>query len=297
MTSGSPTWPSVEEKPTVEWALPYPGQPLAQGDVLRASALDATSLSCLYFVMTADCDLANRKHHGRLLCVPIVALCDYVAEFKLASDIDRNRALLGDEIAKQVQGFRATQGGGQLTPSRITEWVQEADPEEVLLALEVERDGTEAGRFRNLCLMYTEVVPVSVKSQVAWLQRCRGFMDPKAKPDAGASIAVQRTRDLLSSPPRDVHLLAEVSPDDREGYVLALRFAEQIRDGDISLSPGETDCGYRRVARIRSPYVYSIAQQFGIVFTAVGLPNNHHESVKLSGELLIESFAETKGKL
>lgn len=211
--SGAMTWPSIEEKPTVEWALPYPGQRLAQGDVLRAAAPDATSLSCLYFVMTADCDLANRKHHGRLLCVPIVSLRDYVAGFKLAPDVDRYRALLGDEIAKHVQAFRSAQGGGQLTPSRITEWVQETSPEEVLSALEVDCDSADAGRFRELCSMYTEVVPVSLQPQVAWLQRCRECMDPKARPDAGATIAVQKTRDLLSSPSRDVHLLAEVSPE------------------------------------------------------------------------------------
>ena len=295
--SGSTTWPSVEDKPTVEWALPYPGQPLAQGDVLRASTADTTSLSYLYFVMTADCDLANKKHHGRLLCVPIVSLRDFVANFKVALDVDRHRALLADDVVKQVQAFRTKQGGGQLTPARAAEWVGETAADDVLLALGVDRDCTDAVRFRMLCSLFKERVPPALESQIYWLQQCREYLDPKAKPDAGVSLAVQRTRDLLSSPPRDVHLLAEVSPDDREGYVLALRFAEQISDEDISLTPGATDSEYRRVARIRSPYVYSIAQQFGTVFTAVGLPNNHHESVKLSGELLIESFAETKGKL
>lgn len=285
-------WPIATDKPTVEWALPYPGQRLAQGDILRVTNAEDGSPPNLYCVITADCDLANMKHKGRILCLPIFSMHDYVSSFPLDQEVSKTRTSLANEIARRMATFRTTNGHAAISEERAPEWVFEKGPLHVLSALGVEPSSSDYAEFCELGSLYIEQVESSIRIQIDWLQRAMSFLDTSTKSDYGEKTGRGKVSDLVKQTPKDVYLLAEVSPYDREGYVLALRFAEQILDVEVALTPGSTSASYVRISRIVSPYIYSISQQFGVLFTSVGLPDNQHESVKISGDILIASFTK-----
>lgn len=274
----------------------FPGQRLAQGDILRVASQNGYSASDLLCVITADCDLANEKHQGRILCLPLFSMRNYISSFQLALEVNQTRTLLANEVVKRVAAFRAMNGRAAISEERAPQWVREKGPQHVLSALDIEIGTDGYAQFVELSMLFIQSVPQDIHFQIDWLQRGMSYLDAGTKNDYGEKKAKEKVSNLIKQPPKDVYLLAEVSPNDREGYVLALRFAEQVLDVDISLTPGSADTTYCRISRIVSPYIYSISQKFGVLFTAVGLPDNQSESVKISGEHLIASFTKQESK-
>ncbi|SDM91588.1 hypothetical protein SAMN04488074_12936 [Lentzea albidocapillata subsp. violacea] len=57
--------------------------PLRQGDVLEAADPAASLWQRHLVVLTADCDLARAKHHGRVTCVPVLTEHEYLLEMQI----------------------------------------------------------------------------------------------------------------------------------------------------------------------------------------------------------------------
>lgn len=161
-------------------------------------------------------------------------------------------------------------------------------PEEILNALEL--PPARASSLNQLLSVIRMPRPAqSLADQARWVQASRAALNPADRKGA-ATYAVRRIQSFLASPPGDVHLISEASPSDKDGYAIALRFALQILDSDVAPLPTDDGRTYRRVSTIKSPYVYSIAQQFALVFSSVGLPDDERTSVRLAGDFLVDEL-------
>lgn len=70
--------------------------------------------------------------------------------------------------------------------------------------------------------------------------------------------------------------------NERHGYVCYLRLMQRVDDKEISLTDNPfLDQGerlYRRVGRLRSPFVYHLTQSLGYVYSTIGLPEVYEEA-------------------
>jgi hypothetical protein len=67
------------------------------------------------------------------------------------------------------------------------------------------------------------------------------------------------------------------------------RFPEVIEDKQVDLK-GSSSTGYRRLCRIVEPYSRSIINQFGLLFSSVGLPDEQVESVQIAADITFDKI-------
>lgn len=129
----------------VEWAFPPTGDRLCQGDVLASS-----ESSELAMILTADCDLAQRKNYGRLLCVPTLTLESYVMSYRCESLINEMIESTHRTIREIVNHQCLSLGGVTVSESRLRSWVLEAECSELFSALEIRPESAEAKKL-DMC--------------------------------------------------------------------------------------------------------------------------------------------------
>jgi hypothetical protein len=272
--------------------LPRFDEQLSQGDLLVSTDPSAD----LLMVMTTDCDLARDKHHGRLTCLGLWPMERYLSEFVLSRLVKKATDQFEDRLVGAVNKLRTTAGGSALTSERVLEWVAEVPVEQVLKVLDP-HGGAPEKLHAKVRTHLGELPAVRNKpelfcDQVAWLTRTWSALGQISEPAAGLRRIRERVDAFVASPPGDVYLLSEVSPEHRVGYAVALRFPIEIRIHDVQLTPlaAAGRPKYRRITTICTPYVFSIAQQFAAVFSAIGTPDDQKESVKLAAAILLHDL-------
>lgn len=295
--------PIRSPKPTVEWAFPLDGEPLRQCDVLQTADADDSLNSSMFLVMTADCDLVQRKHLGQILVVPILDIDTYVIKFRLPlrKEVIQLKTRLTESLGRVVNDALETVGKSPISLESAIDWYHESrvvgvfdtlrgykisDPINFEQTFQLGIRLDEA-RQRWDSATSLELYTTAVSDTQELLSReSKDFSDFR-------SVVADTVRNFVgSNAPKDVYLLSELSPKLKHGYVAALRFPTMISADQISPIPGNTNAPYRRVTSVVPPYSFSIASQFGALFTAIGLPDEQRDSVKLMGELRIATFSE-----
>lgn len=257
-----------------EWDEPRAGGGVRQGDVLQAVAEDMDQWHQLLVVITADCDLANAKHGGSLTCVPIIRLFDYLVQFRT----EKTRVTLLQRLVAAVLGgiHRPGPQGSEhrITPQRMVGWLREVEPEEILDELS---DWSIDERVPELLGLAGGLIQPAGSDLATTLQvfaRVKVILgDAGDLEKARASLANELAASLRNLP-GDVLLLNEVSANHSEGYAVYLRRVMEITEAAVATSYYRIphSAQYVRVSCLKSPYRYALTQQFGSVFSAIGLP-------------------------
>ena len=98
------------------------------------------------------------------------------------------------------------------------------------------------------------------------------------RPDAAEKGLLSDAENVLSNLPGDAFFIGRIGKGLEIGYVVYLRHLREIRDSDIATSvPDLRRPGIRarRIARLRSPYVYRLTEQLADVFASIGLPEEY----------------------
>jgi hypothetical protein len=265
-----------------EWAELQPGSPVRQGDVLAALTPDSDSWRQLLVVLTADCDLAGSKHGGALSCVPVLTHVDYL----LSYTYERLRGALLERLVREllevhIKAASSMPGFPQVSPSRLQQWLVESDTDSVVSTLRLV--GQPALRFRELARemnILTREVPASITSATRLLADAKLVLgDGKSRDKTATSVAADLASSLRKLP-GDALFLNEVSPKHTCGYVVYLRRVIEVDDNSVvrTRSRLPPDAKFIRTSRLRSPYVYALSQQFGAVFSAIGLPTEYENA-------------------
>lgn len=259
-----------------EWTELEPGSPVRQGDVLVTLTSDDDPWRQLLVVLTADCDLAKAKHGGAITCLPILHHVEYLLTFS----IDRSRESLVDRIVDRlikVHSDAVGSGAGvpHISAPRMRTWVAESDIDDVISTLQL--PGRASSDFRNIA---THLKSLTGEAQPEFRAAIRPLAaakfalgDSKTLEKSESSVASELAS-TLKKLPGDALFLNEVSPEHAQGYVVYLRRVIEVNESAIvrSLARLPSDAKFLRASRLRSPYVYALSQQFGAVFSAIGLP-------------------------
>lgn len=286
-------------KPIVEWSIPGSNELLRQCDVLISESRPDGRLSEILMVITADCDLAHDKHFGKILCLPIVRLERYLSDFWIPLTVRRaieksNRKLF--DLCSKLIGTT----NWSYSREKISEWIAE---EGIDAFIETTRQNRQPGvqekkidvieeEIRARWDIYTNSSwPLNIKSQVSMLQQIKMLDNPKSADDAAMLQLAEQTKDLVrGNAPKDVTLIAELSPTLFGGYVILHRFPEILEDSEISSLRQEGT--FFRVSRIVEPYSRQIINQFGQLFSTVGLPDEQSESLLVAVDLTFDDIAK-----
>ena len=223
-----------------------PKDNLNQGDLIRFA--DGEGSSTWGIVVTADCDLENRKHSRLVTLVPLLStqqlICRCLAfdfvDYKIETMSQKCRSSFEIEVQPDDPTFKSQLKAG-LLEGKVT---HESD---LMLAK----------------LVCGEAVEVSVPA----------FKTVVEHAGLGWTVCVKRLEEQIRS--RGDMLVLEQPPYSEGGeFVAWLRgiWQEQISNIAVAMSQYEERRGVR-VAQLRSPYRYRLTQMLGQVFADIGLPD------------------------
>lgn len=126
----------------MEWTIPDQDADLRQGDILVSRPLPGKLPSRVLVVVTADCDIAQKKFGTHLACLRIVWYSDYVRDIWSASEFEKAREKLAKQIGEQMRSAHKTEAGveSRISDARAIEWLEETPAEDIADALSVLSD-------------------------------------------------------------------------------------------------------------------------------------------------------------
>jgi hypothetical protein len=255
--------------------------PLRQGDVFRWES-QQPPWELHGILVTADCDIARRKHGGILSYVPVLALADYWRLFTLPARIEtqvleKTHALLRNVITKLQSVNRSD--SEPMSSEALDDLVRDRAITEILDTLNVPAAQREYPS--RLTIAYRAAI--APRSEIASLQDLAGVLAELrevAKPKPGradSSNVLDELAGAVRQLPGDAFFIGQIVPAAEEAYVAYLRAVRELPVSALALKPIELRRGAkaRRVARLKSPFIYRLTQQLGAVFADVGLPTEY----------------------
>jgi hypothetical protein len=260
--------------------------PLRQGDVLEAVDPAASKWQRHLLVITADCDLAYDKHHGRVTCVPLLTAPEYLMEMQ----VPRIREKFMTKVVGTLRKVLPPGSVVNISDERLRVWPSETEPEEIVATLRL--NGREAETAR------------AVLDSMRLISQSAGTLDEAVKLLVASYLAVPNAQkhetivrqitDILKSPysqpPGDAMFLSSVAPKHDQGYFVYLRHLEQVWEPEIATGPTRSVVRYRRISRLQDRYIHALVQRFALVFMSIGLPKEYEEIRDLHADFLGETY-------
>lgn len=281
-----------------------------QGDILAAhpgTANWSDRWGRFYVVLSADCDIVNRKLDTGLVVVPIVGLETFALDVWLPEQLRRQLGASERRIEAQLRQFSGWAVSAATIVSMELEELERQLEERIgddkalskaakairmaresagtLTALQAQlSDGPfELGDLvRRLCEAKTKLTGVAVEPE-------------KELKSALATVADPKRNDLW--PICDlVGLDGQMREDERDGFVAVLRRFTQIPLDNVFVDKSEwltKPSGYFRICRLRGAYKTDFLHRFATMFTRVGLDagrdDEHLRMFELAAARLLKS--------
>ena len=278
---------------TDEWISHGPDEPVQQGDLLLSRDPMTGYIGDICIVITADCDITNKKFGKQLACLRVTSLRDYLrtdwAGRKLRRSIDSET----EKIRMQLNKWNSERDSkaGPFSPEAITNWVKRCEPDQICQDLmipetAVDKVRTNLARFRSA---FVGVVSDGSPDNLASLVLFRSKASERSHEDCLTEILRQAQTDML---PDDVFLLPTLPQlQDYGPAVVRLRELIGIPFGSVCLRTCDAISNeyFLRIGRPNPIIKYAVSQAFGILYTRIGLPETYESQRKAAIEQ-INSF-------
>jgi hypothetical protein len=255
--------------------------PLQQGDVFEWLGPEPPWRR-FGIVITADCDLFFEKHSGILSYVPVIPLTEYLTLFHLPKRFEEHRQPVIEELVVAVRKHQAAahpEFPEPISEQAILRWVERDGPIGMIDQLGVV-DHVERSRIVKLAEDYRSAVHAAATGtfdeQVGALTRLREHRSKKA-----AKVTWNEISSLVKRLPGDAFFIGTLAVAHESGYVAYLRLVRDVRQDEVAVRQSDLGRGStkaRRIARLRSPFIYALTQQLGAVFSSIGLPTPYEDN-------------------
>ncbi|SIQ22522.1 hypothetical protein [Aeromonas hydrophila] len=225
-----------------------PSASLKQGDLIKFTD-EKDPLRKVGIVVTADCDLNNKKHANLVTLIPVVTVKDIMENYLLLEDCDKKKEQIENYAFKalRIEKQSEIEINQALLRSSIESMSSSDISESILTAVRIVTD---------------QVTSISI-SEYKDLMDTLGISTKKA--DA-LSTQIKTRGDLLILP----------SPE-KLGVINNIAWVRQIWQvplTSIALRTSETSSRKgEKIARLESPFRYRLTQLMAQVFSDIGLPD------------------------
>ena len=281
-------------------------RPLRQGDVFEWLGDTADCWRQLGIVITADCDIAREKHRGLISYVPVLPLEGYLSRFYLPKQLERGvkpqgkRSPIAGDLLDAMRKHQAALPGfpQPISEEAALDWATRSPPSEIADELGISNVDSRAA-FERLVDDYRLLVEayqcIDFDLQMHALATLRARQSGEAK--AAYSRVWNDISSSLESLPGDCFFIGRLTDLLSGGFVAYLRLVREVDQQEIAIKVtprGAKEPGARRIARLRSPYVYRLTQQLADVFASIGLPSDYETARSVVAQQLGDS---SRGRL
>ncbi|MGQ3100537.1 MAG: hypothetical protein ACT6Q5_09490 [Sphingopyxis solisilvae] len=264
-------------------------EPFCQGDVILRTSSEIEGNFEAYLIITADCDIAQRKMGNSFTVLPVRKVSDYIRYDWAEAQLEKILFDLTVKVSRVLQGIRPEEAEN-IDGVDVQEWISRRGSESIISTFDI----NEKSESYKHCTAIERVVrrkeysalPLNVLDDV-WniLGKAEKFKKSQVK-------------DALSRKTISSHIQIVVDIMDRRydiGYYVNLREVKAIPHSQCfknhtDLRIEGCEGGFYRVSRLSDALKYLIVQKFANLFSRIGMDEwLEHEHDALA-ELLPDSF-------
>ena len=231
-------------------AFVTPDAILKQGDLIKFDQED-NPLKTAGIVVTADCDLKNKKHAKQVTLVPIVSIKTLMEHYLLLEDCDRKKQDISNYACDLLE-------------------INKKQAAEIKIATLLQKIEKSKADCQEISIIAAKIVTDQIESIT--VQQYKTLMSAinvgLKKPDS-LKQQLESRGDLL--------ILPEPSTLGISGNIAWVRHLWQVPLSSIALRTSETNSRPgEKIARLDSPYRYRLTQIMAQVFSDIGPPDMEH---------------------
>ena len=270
---------------------------LLQGDIIRQLPIDPTRCPRWGFILTADCDIFQKKAGQTYSWLEITRASDFLEQVwcqeQLQAFIKKYAQSCLDPLNSHIKNHHS-----HLSPLNLhslCEWLKESSVESILAAL-VPTNAKFDSKAKDILQGIRSALNPGEGEKLSTLRKCWTA--------AGISEKDQETRIrtyLLSNDGfPDFFVVPDLPGEDSLCFVVMLRGISTIEineifktelDGKIA---GKSN-SFHRVGRFNDNVRYAVVQKFSFLFSRIGMPPRFESASKAAADILVESiFPRTK---
>lgn len=264
-----------------------------QGDIIRKLNAKTGETEKLGMVITADCDIAQRKAGERYTWLEIMPMAAYIdgpwAQEQLRKLFEKRSKSICAYINSQIR--KVHPGLAPLTPDSLAQWLRSKTAEEILTITTGKAPAEDSKSLRELqgfALTVSTNEPQSSFSRLKAAWTLFGI-DERNQQDSVRSAFKD------GGGFQDYFVLPELPRQGGVGFVVMLRSMWTIMAPD--LYPTEQDArihdspdAFHRLGRLNDGIRFSITQKLAFLFSRIGMPKTFESACETATELTVEEF-------
>ena len=264
-----------------------------QGDVIRKLDPKTGEVEALGIVITADCDIAQRKASERYTWLEILPMAAYVegpwAQEQLRKLAEKRSKAICEQLTGQIRKQHA--GLADLTHESLVQWLSSKTAEEIIASATGQPAPTNGKQLNDLKGFALAVSADKTQSAFSRLKAAWTLFGVEEKTQKG------NVRDAFKDGGgfQDYFVLPELPRQAGLGFVVMLRSMWTIMAADLYLTEQDARIhnspnAFHRVGRLNDGIRFAITQKLAFLFSRIGMPTIYESACITAAELAVEEF-------
>lgn len=264
-----------------------------QGDIIRKLNAKTGKTEKLGVVITADCDIHQKKAGERYTWLEIMPMAAYVdgpwAQEQLRKLSEKRAKSICEYLNSQIR--RAHPGLAPLTHDSLAQWLRSRTAEEILTTTTGKAPAGDAKQLRELQGFALTVSADETQSAFSRLKAAWALFgtDEKNQQDS------VRNAFKDGGGFQDYFVLPELPRQSGLGFVVMLRSMWTIMAPDLYLTEQDARIhdrpdAFHRLGRLNDGIRFSITQKLAFLFSRIGMPKTFESACETATELTVEEF-------
>jgi hypothetical protein len=264
-----------------------------QGDIIRKLNPKTGETEKLGIVITADCDIAQRKAGERYTWLEIVPMAAYIegpwAQEQLRKLAERRSKTICDHLNGQIRKRQPDLTA--LTRESLVQWLRSKTPKQILVSATGEEPAADGKPLRDLQGFALTVSTDETQSAFSRLKAAWTLFGIEEKTQQ------ENVRSAFKDGGgfQDYFVLPELPRQTGLGFVVMLRSMWTIMAPDLYLTEQDARIhdrpdAFHRLGRLNDGIRFSITQKLAFLFSRIGMPETFESACETAGELTVEEF-------
>lgn len=272
-----------------EFAFEHPGTPLRQGDVLRRVPTAGHNGPRWLFILTADCDIAQRKHADFLTCLEIISCNEYYENHVCVTLVEQELQNSLREFADLVQRIdsRRDPSVSRLSKDDIFAWLDICAPSEIARRLDARHKETE-----KLSLVRQKIQLLAMYSLPSPRDRIEALWKAIEKPPSKISLELRNI--FQKHIPNSFFFLPYLPGDKENGFFVLVNKIHSVSEENIRMASQHAAqtaaASYARIGHLPDRVRFSIVQRAVYIFSRIGFETAYESEERTALDILVDQL-------
>ncbi len=264
-----------------------------QGDIIRKVHPKTGEAEKLGIVITADCDIAQKKAGERYTWLEIVPMAAYIEGPWALEQLRKLAEKRSKAICEHLNGqIRKLQPGlAALTHESLAQWLRSRTAEEILASATGQAPSPDSKPLRDLKGFALTVSADENHSPFSRLKAAWTLFGVEEK------VQQESVRNAFKDGGgfQDYFVLPELPRQTGLGFVVMLRSMWTIMAPELYLTEQDARIhdrphAFHRLGRLNDGIRFAITQKLAFLFSRIGMPKTFESACETAAELTVEEF-------